>query len=265
MDNHLGSSSTADHGSSGADSGDGGTFSGVGAGFGAVSNSGEVGGLGKKHNHMIHLHLIPHIYVPVVHSAGYSEAKNYHTSVEGGSSTAPVHNSNDLSSEFHASAGDTGSAHGPTGSAENPSSAVIEDHNHGNFNGIHDQGSFNGIPDHGNFNGIHDHGHFNGIHDHGNFNGHSGESPFFALSGDNVHQHHQNMHENTDNTIGSVHHNYDMPSNSGSGEPHQYQVRNGVIDVVLSDLRLEHFILISRSCDGFDVSSVGVYRFCHYV
>lgn len=206
MDNHLGSSSTTDHGSSGVDSGDGDTFGGVSTGFGTINNGGEVGGLEKKHNHMIHLHLIPHIYVPVVHSAGYSEAKNYHTSVEGGTSTVPLQNANDLSSEFHIGAGETGSVQGPSNSAENPSAAAVEDHNHGNFNGIHD---------------------------HSNFNGHSGESPFFTLSGDSNHQHHQNVHENVGNVIDSVvHHNYEVPSNSGSEEPHQYQVCNSVVDVV---------------------------------
>lgn len=183
VDNHLGSSSTADHGSSGSDSGDGGTFSGINAGFGG--NGGEIGGPGKKHNHMIHLHLIPHIYVPVVHSAGYSEAKNYHTTIEGGSSTAPAQNSDDLLSEFH-TGGDTGSVQGPSNSAENPSTTAI--------------------------------------HDHSNFNGHSGESPFFTLSEESVHQQHQNTHENFGNAIDSIHHDYEAPANSGSDEPHQYQV-----------------------------------------
>jgi len=190
-DNHLRPSAlTVDHGPSGSDGGGGDGGDGFGAG-----NRDEVGGPAKKHNHMIHLHLIPHIYVPVMHSAGYSEAKNYHTTVveDGSPSSAPSH---DLSSEYHHTVDVAAGSpqQGPSGPGENPSAAGA-------------------------------------VEDHGNFNGHSGESPYFTVSEDAaIHQqHHQTLTpEHFGNAVDNTHHDYEAPSSSVSEEPHQYQVCDNV-------------------------------------
>lgn len=214
-DNHL-RLSQSDHASTGSDSSEGGgSFSG---GFGGGS---DVGAAVKKHNHMIHLHLIPHIYVPVVHSGtGFSEAKNafHHANVGDGSSPlspSPVHHHpSDSSPEFPSgggggSGGDAvggiGSAHGvPSGPGENAPSSLTAPSSAG---------------------GDHDHG----ITAAGNFNGHSGETPYYTtLPEEQVHHHqHQDVQEDFGNTLddlGTYHHDYEVSPNSVPGEPHQYQV-----------------------------------------
>lgn len=209
-DNHLRQS---DHGSAGSDSSEGGGGS-FGNGFGG---GGEVGAAVKKHNHMIHLHLIPHIYVPVVHSGtGFSDAKSafHHATVgEGPSplSPSPVHHhTSDPSHEFPTgSGGDAiggiGSAHGvPSGPGEIAPSA------------LNVPSSADG--DH------HDHG----ITGAGNFNGHSGETSYYTLPEEQVHHHqHADLQEDFGNTLddpGTHQHDYEVSPNSAPGEPHQYQV-----------------------------------------
>ncbi|XP_026811719.1 uncharacterized protein LOC113552902 isoform X1 [Rhopalosiphum maidis] len=210
VDNHLRSPQTpsSEHISaelnSGGFSGGGIGYSGGGYGGGVnVGNGGGVGGVGagiaKKHNHMIHLHLIPHIYVPIMHSAGYSEVKNYHTTVDDGPSLAsPVQNSVDTSSEFHV--GDVTAAGGSSqsgtpgsgGTGEGPVSATAG---------------------------------ATGDHDHGNFNGHSGETSYYTITDDTVQHLHQDLHDHYGNGIDNNHnHEYEAPSNPVPEEPHQYQV-----------------------------------------
>jgi len=144
----------------------------------------------KKNNHMIHLHLIPHIYVPVMHAAGYSETKNYHTTIiEDGSASSQA--AGDLSTEFH-NAGDAAGT-GGTGSPQLGPSGAGENH-------PTDTGD---------------------VEDHGNFNGHSGELPFFTVSEDTAVRH---PPEHFDNAVDNVHHDYEAPASTVSEEPHQYQV-----------------------------------------
>lgn len=200
VDNHLRLPHTqsSEHLSTGPDSG-GISYNGGGGSGGSGAGAGP--GLPQKHNHMIHLHLIPHIYVPVMHSAGFSEAKNYHATVEDGSSlSSPVQNSADTSSEFQvgdvASNGGSSQA-GISGSGENPTSASVTG------------------------------GGAAGDHDHGNFNGHSGESSYYTISDDAVQHLHQDLHDHYGNGIDNHNnHDYEVPSNSVHEEPHQYQVRD---------------------------------------
>ncbi|XP_025200978.1 uncharacterized protein LOC112598665 [Melanaphis sacchari] len=212
VDNNLRSSQSpsSEHISSELDNGgfsSGGiSFNGGGYGNGvSVGNGGIAGGVGagiaKKHNHMIHLHLIPHIYVPIVHSAGFPEVKNYHATVEDGSSLAsPIHNSVDTSSEFQV--GDvstTGGVSGPSGTSssggtggESPASVTSS---------------------------------VTGDHDPSTFNGHSGETTYYTISDDTVQHLHQNLHEHYGNGAeNNQNHDYEVPTNAVSEEPHQYQV-----------------------------------------
>ncbi|KAE9531484.1 hypothetical protein AGLY_010690 [Aphis glycines] len=201
VDNHLRSSQTpsVEHVPAELDNGG---FSGNGISYsgGNGGSAGGVGaGIGKKHNHMIHLHLIPHIYVPIMHSAGFSEVKNYHATVEDGSSLAsPVQNSVDTSSEFQG--GDV-AATGGSGQSGTLSSGGT-----GESPGSVTTGA-------------------TGDHDHGNFNGHSGETSYYTISDDTVQHLHQDLHDHYGNGIDNSHnHNYEVPSNSVPEEPHQYQV-----------------------------------------
>ncbi|XP_003248014.1 uncharacterized protein LOC100568811 [Acyrthosiphon pisum] len=208
VDNHLRlpPTSSSEHLSTGPDSGGGFSGGGIsynGGGYGGGVSGGSAGGAGaglaKKHNHMIHLHLIPHIYVPIMHSAGFSEAKNYQATIEDGSSlSSPVQNSLDTSSEFHAGdvvatggSGQSGTSNSG-GTGENPVSVTAGPA---------------------------------GDHDHGNFNGHSGETSYYTISDDAVQHLHQDLHDHYGNGIENNHnHDYEAPPNSVPEEPHQYQV-----------------------------------------
>ncbi|KAL5241004.1 hypothetical protein ACI65C_008414 [Semiaphis heraclei] len=202
VDNHLRLPSTpsSEHLSTGSDNSGGFSGSGInynGGGYGGSVSAGA--GPAKKHNHMIHLHLIPHIYVPIMHSAGFSEAKNYQATIEDGSSlSSPVQNSVDTSSEFHVGDGAATSGSGQSGTSnsggtgENPSSAAAGP---------------------------------TGDHDHGNFNGHSGETSYYTITDDAVQHLHQDLHDHYGNGIDNNHnHEYEAPPNSVPDEPHQYQV-----------------------------------------
>lgn len=181
-----------------------------------VGSDGDVGSVGggylKKHNHMIHLHLIPHIYVPVVHSAGFPEAKHFHhhgAAAEDGdppSSLPAVHHQSDghtvdhlSSAEFPAVDGG-GTGPGGTGSGESATSAGSD-------------------------------------HDHGNYNGHSGETSYFTITEDavvnqqnpalpdlNVDDHFGNAVDSGGGGGGGVNHDYEAPVHTAHDEPHQYQV-----------------------------------------
>lgn len=217
-------------GGSGSFSGGGGSFSGGGSGGGGGVGGGGLGGggvggggvgvgsgvgLAKKHNHMIHLHLIPHIYVPIVHSSGFTEAKNYHTTVEDGSSSSSpnLHHSVDSSSssEFQTSEiGGTSGSTGTTGPGENPSAAVEAQAPVGDVN----------------------------ENDHGgnNFNGHSGENTYYTITEDAVQHVHHDLHENYGNAIdnnSNNNHDYEVPVSNQVPveEPHQYQVRENSITI----------------------------------
>lgn len=185
---HLRSSSpppslvAEDHSTAGSDSSDSSDISG---GFSGVGG-GSVGGLDKKHNHMIHLHLIPHIYVPVMHSSGYAEVKNYQaTGAEDGlSSSLPVQPP-DSGPEFHG-----GGATGPpaSGLAEN----AAGDHDHGNYNGHSGETAYYTIS----------------------------EDAIRQNGGQDARDNFGNTLDNDDH-----HHDYHVPpSSSTSDEPHQYQV-----------------------------------------
>lgn len=161
----------------------------------------------KKHNHMIHVHLIPHIYVPVVHSGGgggvggFDAGKHYGQpagSDEGLlSPSLPAALHPDASSEFQ---------HGDMTAAGGPSTVDLPPSSAGND------------------------------HDLGNFNGHSGETAYYTISEDAVHQHNQEqLRDNfgnaldVDNDVNNNHHlhhhhDFDVNSNSAPDEPHQYQV-----------------------------------------
>jgi hypothetical protein len=177
----------------------------VGGGSGA--------GHAKKHNHLIHLHLIPHIYVPIVHSSGFTEAKNYHSTVEDGSlSPSPnLHHSVDSSSssEFQTSeVGGTSGATGTSGPGESPSAAAESHTPTGDVN-EHDNGS-------------------------SNFNGHSGENTYYTITEDAVQHVHHDLHENYGNAIdnnSNNNHDYEVPGSNQVPveEPHQYQVRDNFI------------------------------------
>lgn len=175
------SSSADDHAAAGSDSSDSGDFSSV---------SDAVGGLAKKHNHMIHLHLIPHIYVPVMHSSGYAEVKNYHATApaeDGLPPSSPIQQP-DFGSEFNGGGGQTGPA--TSGLVENAA----------------------------------------GDHDHGNYNGHSGETAYYTINEDAAAavRQHSTQDVNFGNSIDNDdqhHHDYHVPpSSSKPDEPHQYQV-----------------------------------------
>lgn len=199
-DNHLRSStSSSEHAVAGSDSsgdGSGGLSFGVGNGGGSPV---------KKHNHMIHLHLIPHIYVPVMHPADFPETKSYHHHTPAEDAFTSQHVSVDTPSEF--SVGDGTPAAQGSGSGEHQQP---DDHDTGNF-----------------------------------INGHSGETSYYAVAEDPQqmsspqHQDHgSTMNDNFGNSIvdgvggigggGGSNHDYEAPSGLTHDEPHQYQVRFGV-------------------------------------
>lgn len=221
VDNHLRLPSTpsSEHLSTGPDnsggfSGSGINYNGGGGYGGSVSVSSSAGaGPAKKHNHMIHLHLIPHIYVPIMHSAGFSEAKNYQATIEDGSSlSSPVQNSADTSSEFHVGDGAATSGSGQSdtsnsagGAGENPSSATAA-----------------AGP--------------TGDHENGNFNGHSGETSYYTITDDAVQHLHQDLHDQYGNGIDNNHnHEYEAPPDSVPDEPHQYQVYYTIVMFVFNE------------------------------
>ncbi|XP_050524256.1 uncharacterized protein LOC126895947 isoform X2 [Daktulosphaira vitifoliae] len=152
----------------------------------------EARGLTNRHNHMIHLHLIPHIYVPVMHQTGFtssiSEAKlvDNHSVLDDSSASLINH---DSSSEFPQTDSIESNSVGQKGSTTSSEEHVSTEPEHSN-----------------------------------NLNTHSGESFYSTINEEALAQ--QALQENFDKNIvsESTDNNFELSSNAKTEVPHQYQV-----------------------------------------
>lgn len=218
-------------GGGGSFSGGGGSFGGGGGGFGgngfgvtAFNGGGLGGGGGKKHNHMIHLHLIPHIYVPIVHAAGYSESKNGYQVSEEEPPRSPVYHHattvNASPESFQSAGGDgVGGVSGGGVSGGGGGGDTV-----GGVSGVGATGPASptgpadipSVPSTAAGADAADHG--------GGFNGHSGETTYYTITEDQVQHVHHDVNEQPVNAVDGQSHDYEAPSSPAPDEPHQYQV-----------------------------------------